>query len=104
MKRVSEYTRGYNDACSDAINVIKGQKSSDKQPSLNENQQIVVKWLKKQHKEDVDVFYAIHYLMSGDVMETELNPAYIALSLLNVQEQNQVLQVFASWALEQEEE
>lgn len=73
------------------------------QPQLNENQQIVLDWLKKRQLEfnerpsTIIYFLTIHYPYGLD----DVAKAKKAFSKLNKPEENQVLEVFLKWALEQ---
>ena len=74
------------------------------QPQLNENQQIVLEYLKKQFgKYEMfikSIFDPIQELLS-DCWNGEVN---IAFEQLDLKQEIQVLEVFGQWALEQEEE
>lgn len=70
------------------------------QPQLNENQQIVLEWLKNGYKGDADPFGTLACLLS----QTPKSEVIIASLELTRAEQAQVLQAFSQWALEQEEE
>lgn len=77
------------------------------QPQLNENQQIVLEWLKGSYVQGygATVIITIHLLQKLndiDVLGDEsVTKAYRAL---NTEEEIDVIKVFADWALEQEEE
>lgn len=76
------------------------------QPQLNENQQIVLEWLKERQLEFNErpsttiYFLTIHYPYGLD----DVAKAKKAFSKLNKPEETQVLEVFFRWAQEQEEE
>lgn len=71
------------------------------QPQLNENQQIVLDWLKGRSKGGSSLFNAVQgFVGFNGVPILELN----ALMSLSNKEEAQVLQAFSQWALEQEEE
>ncbi|WP_430609708.1 hypothetical protein [Enterococcus sp. DIV0876] len=78
-----------------------------KQPQLNENQQIVLDWLKKKcdSKDDFMGWYpfeAIMHLSVGlDPGELRIVPS---IQELTYKQEIEVLQVFSQWALEREEE
>lgn len=82
------------------------------QPTLNENQQIVLKYLKSMcpPKLGVSAMVTVYCLVDDNINDnwqeySEEIPEHIeALQKLNVAEENQVLEVFSRWALEQEEE
>lgn len=76
------------------------------QPQLNENQQVVLDWLKERQLEFNErpsttiYFLTIHYPYGLD----DVAKAKKAFSKLNKPEENQVLELFSKWAQEQEEE
>ncbi|MBX9117254.1 hypothetical protein HCG83_13165 [Enterococcus casseliflavus] len=75
-----------------------------KQPQINENQQIVLEWLKEYMLDDSDFYntvYASKQLYSYGVPYGEESEAFTKLSN---RELAQVLELFSKWALEQEEE
>ena len=82
------------------------------QPTLNENQQIVLKYLKSMcpPKLGVSAMVTAYCLVDDNINDnwqeySEEIPEHIeALQKLSVAEENQVLQAFSQWALEQEEE
>jgi hypothetical protein len=82
------------------------------QPNLNENQQIVVEWLKKmyQPKLKVSAMVMLFELVDDNINDNwqevydSIPPQIESLQELSIQEENQVLQAFSQWALEQEEE
>ena len=74
------------------------------QPQLNENQQIVLDWLKEYMLDDSDFYntvYASKQLYSYGVPYGEESKAF---TKLNNTELAQVLELFSKWALEQGEE
>lgn len=75
------------------------------QPHLNENQLIVLKWLKDKYTitdiEPIELFWRLH-VNTKNKFRTLL--AYRAYKSLTRKAQLEVLQVFSQWALEQEEE
>lgn len=74
------------------------------QPQLNENQQIVLDWLKEYMLDDSDFYntiYASKQLYSYGVPYGEESKAF---TKLNNRELAQVLELFSKWAQEQEEE
>lgn len=93
-----EWTEGHVEALAESI--VKAL-----QPTLNENQQIVLEKMKNiQEEYDISfVFEELGWLLTtgGKMKYKEFATAYESLS---VAELAQVLQAFASWALEQEEE
>lgn len=77
-----------------------------KQPQLNENQQIVLEWLKDKcnlYSFIAYPFEAIKMLNMLDPEENELRVKY-AIEELTYLEQSKVLEVFSRWAQNQEEE
>lgn len=75
------------------------------QPQLNENQQIVLEWLKNIYNSPIiinpiAVVFSLHYEL---VKDSEID-AVEAYEELGFDEEIQVLQVFSQWAQEQEEE
>lgn len=82
------------------------------EPQLNENQQIVLEYLKKMcpPKLDASAMVTVYCLVDDNINDnwqeySEKIPGHIeALQKLTITEENQVLQAFASWVLEQEEE
>lgn len=71
-----------------------------KQPQLNENQQIVLEWLKNKYTGNADPFGVAACLFS----QTPRSEVIVATLKLTRDEQAQVLKIFANWTLEQEEE
>lgn len=80
-----------------------------KQPQLNENQQVVLDWLKANVDQD-DASPMCSIFLLGSLWESRkfniqediaIDNAY---SELSYKQQAQVLEVFSRWALEQEEE
>lgn len=75
------------------------------QPELNENQQIVLDWLKKEKIKrstlDVLIIKGLAETVSSGYFSEEL--VYKAFMEINRKQQAQVLQAFSQWALEQEE-
>lgn len=79
-----------------------------KQPQINENQQIVLDYLKEITIEDVSPMRAMEFLKYelkpneyGGFQASTVGEAFYKL---NNKEEAQVLKVFSQWALEQEEE
>lgn len=74
-------------------------------PELNENQQIVLDWLKKEKIKrstlDVLIIKGLAETVSSGYFSEEL--VYKAFMEINRKQQAQVLQAFSQWALEQEE-
>ena len=75
-----------------------------KQPQLNENQQIVLEWLKEYMLDDSDFYntvYASKQLYSHGVPYGKESKAF---TKLNNRDLAQVIEVFSKWAQEQEAE
>lgn len=70
------------------------------QPQLNENQQIVLDWLKNRYTGNADPFGVAACLFS----QTPRSEVIVATLKLTRDEQAQVLKIFANWTLEQEAE
>lgn len=72
------------------------------QPELNENQQIVLDWLKEVYIDnDEGYFSVISYLTNPTTEEEVHDPAHIALACLNPDEEVQVLAAFAAWGMKE---
>lgn len=84
-------------------NAIRYIREYDSQPQLNENQQIVMEFLKVRtsHSNFADAIYQLE--SSENWLEPEENYD-IAYEALNNKERLQVIKVACQWALEQEEE
>lgn len=77
------------------------------QPQLNENQQIVLEWLKANVEQDnASPMCAVFLLGEWQtrIGSKEFRNIDIAYCSLDSKQQAQVLQAFSQWALEQEEE
>ena len=110
VKRITELqlcgsdsrAQSYNEGLKAAIHILE----SCEQPQLNENQQIVLDWLKEEKSKnpELSIFGTLSVLfdesenrfMSLDVID--------ALNDLSNKQQADVFQSFSQWALEQEEE
>ncbi|MGF2118460.1 hypothetical protein [Enterococcus casseliflavus] len=78
-----------------------------KQPQLNENQQIVLEWLKKQYFQGYGpaIIITIHLLQKlNDIDVLGDEPVTKAYRALNTAGEAVVVKMFAAWAQEQEEE
>ncbi|QQB84066.1 hypothetical protein [Enterococcus casseliflavus] len=78
-----------------------------KQPQLNENQQIVLEWLKKEYFQGYGpaIIRTIHLLQRENSIDISgSKPVTQAYRNLNTAEEAVVVKMFADWALEQEEE
>jgi hypothetical protein len=100
---VSEPTPDYTRHNQEIITYIEYLKSM-KQPQLNENQQIVLDWLKESCKLNGlrEVIEIMGFLSTTGGKMKYKQVAY-AYGDLNDDELAQVLQAFSQWALEQEE-
>ncbi|MHC9534380.1 hypothetical protein ACWH4J_04165 [Enterococcus faecalis] len=73
------------------------------QPELNENQQIVLDWLKNDMLDDSDFYNTIYNSRFLHVNGEPHRKENIAFMKLKNKEFAQVIQVFSQWSLEQEE-
>lgn len=77
---------------------------------LNENQQIVLEWLKREHFDSYiksvlsNLYFYVNMTAIGDLENKEIQEMVNTYEKLSQEEFAQVLQVFSTWALEQEEE
>ncbi|MFB5482368.1 hypothetical protein [Enterococcus avium] len=72
--------------------------------TLNENQQVVLEWLKEVYIDnDEGYFSVISYLTNPTTEEEVHDPAHIALACLNPDEEVQVLAAFAEWGMKNEQ-
>lgn len=84
----------------DALNIVNKEFSKTEQPQLNENQQVVLDWLKNRYTGNADPFGVAACLFS----QTPRSEVIVATLKLTRDEQAQVLKIFANWTLEQEED
>ncbi|MUO33091.1 hypothetical protein [Enterococcus gallinarum] len=81
-----------------------------KQPQLNENQKIVLDWLKEEHFVSYvksvmsNLYFYINMTAIGDLENTRIQEMVNAYEKLSQGEFAQVIEVFSRWAQEQEEE
>lgn len=75
-----------------------------KQPQLNENQQIVLDYLKKQFGKHSIFVKSIFDPISDLLSDIWIDDVDIAFEQLDLKQEIQVLEVFSQWAQEQEEE
>lgn len=69
---------------------------------LNENQQIVLEWLKEVHTDNDEGFFSVISYLTNPTTEEEVHdPAHIALACLNPDEEIQVLAAFAEWRMKE---
>ncbi|HHC8034905.1 hypothetical protein [Enterococcus faecalis] len=99
---VSEPTPDYTRHNQEIITYIEYLKSM-KQPQLNENQQIVLDWLKNDMLDDSDFYNTIYNSRFLHVNGEPHRKENIAFMKLKNKEFAQVIQAFSQWALEQEE-
>ncbi|MGQ3503955.1 hypothetical protein ACT9SR_07385 [Enterococcus faecalis] len=91
-----------NMSAEDVLYIVKGFK----RPYLNENQQIVLDWLKANVEQDnASPMCAVFLLGEWQtrIGSKELRSVDISYCRLNSKQQAEVLQVFGKWAIEQEE-
>ena len=87
-------------AITEGVAMEKVKKAIFDQPQLNENQQVVLDWLKNRYTGNADPFGVAACLFS----QTPRSEVIVATLKLTRDEQAQVLKIFANWAQEQEEE
>ncbi len=88
-----------NMSAEDVLYIVKGFK----RPYLNENQQIVLDWLKNDMLDDSDFYNTIYNSRFLHVNGEPHRKENIAFMKLKNKEFAQVIQAFSQWALEQEE-
>ncbi|ETC93043.1 TPA: hypothetical protein ACU1XM_002854 [Enterococcus faecalis] len=98
MDRVEEG----NMSAEDVLYIVKGFK----RPYLNENQQIVLDWLKERFNETEIKASCTGYLwkLHQSYIDDEADEAGIAYEELSYEEESEVVRVFAEWVIEQGEE
>lgn len=80
-----------------------------KQPQINENQQIVLEWLKEEHFDSYvksvlsNLYFYINMTAIGDLESIKIQEMVNAYEKLSQKEFAQVIEVFGQWAQEQEE-
>lgn len=97
----TEWAQGYDDGVNAAIDEVERY---FKQPTLNENQQIMLEYLKKQfgkHEMFMKIIFNPIQRLLFDYLNDEVNTAFEQLDL---KQEIQILEVFGQWVLEQEEE
>ena len=101
---VSEPTPDYTRHNQEIITYIEYLKLM-KQPKLNENQQIVLYWLKEKYTvtniEPIELFWRLR--VNSIKPDYRGRPVYRSYRYMSKIGQLQVLQAFSQWALEQEE-
>ena len=81
-----------------------------KEPELNENQEIVLEWLKREHFDSYiksvlsNLYFYVNMTAIGDLENEEIQEMVNAYEELSHEAFAQVLQEFSQWVLEQEEE
>ena len=81
-----------------------------KQPQLNENQKIVLEWLKEEHFDSYvksvlsNLYFYINMTAIGDLESIKIQEMVNAYEKLSQKEFAQVLEVFGQWAQEQEDQ
>ncbi|EGO2733856.1 hypothetical protein OPM42_000212 [Enterococcus faecalis] len=95
---VSEPTPDYTRHNQEIITYIEYLKSM-KQPQLNENQQIVLDWLKDRFNETEIKASCTGYLwkLHQSYIDDEADEAGIAYEELSYEEESEVVRVFAEW-------
>lgn len=74
------------------------------QPQLNENQQIVLEWLKNIYNSPIGINpIAVVFSLHNELVKDSEIDAVEAYNELDFEEEIQVLEVFSQWAREQEE-
>ncbi|HAP3837471.1 TPA: hypothetical protein IUT96_000089 [Enterococcus faecalis] len=73
------------------------------EPELNENQQIVLEWLKNDMLDNSDFYNTLYYSRKLYVVGEPYRKENIAFTKLKNKELAQVIQAFSRWAIEQEE-
>lgn len=81
-----------NMSAEDVLYIVKGFK----RPYLNENQQVVLDWLKEDYSKN-------SYMSPFGTIYDTIRYREIKIRTLSKKEQAEVLQAFSQWALEQEE-
>lgn len=100
---VSEPTPDYTRHNQEIITYIEYLKSM-KQLQLNENQQVVLNWLKNDMLDDSDFYNTIYNSRFLHVNGEPHRKENIAFMKLKNKELAQVIQAFSQWSMEQEEE
>jgi oligoendopeptidase F len=114
VKRITELqlcgsdsrAQSYNEGLKAAIHILE----SCDQPQLNENQQIVLEWLKRENFDSYiksvlsNLYFYVNMTAIGDLENEEIQEMVNAYEELSQEDFAQVLQAFSTWVLEQEEE
>lgn len=78
------------------------------QPTLNENQQIVLEWLKREHFDSYiksvlsNLYFYVNMTAIGDLENKEIQEMVNAYEKLSQEDFAQVLQEFSAWVLSEE--
>ncbi|MGM7317134.1 hypothetical protein ABRY77_16205 [Enterococcus casseliflavus] len=89
----------------DVLNLDKCDVYQLEQPQLNENQQIVLEWLKNIFNSPIIINpIAVVFALHNELVKDNEIDAVEAYEEMGFEEEIQVLQAFIQWALEQEEE
>lgn len=86
----------------DVLEIVK----NFKQPQLNENQQIVLDWLKEKMTKESrgrGFEFALWWLLDDFGTDELSNPTTTLFGRMNDKQRKEVLSAFIAWALEQEE-
>lgn len=99
-KELQDYTRVVGSHNNHIQSVANRLLELTEQPQLNENQQVVLDWLKNRYTGNADPFGVAACLFS----QTPRSEVIVATLKLTRDEQAQVLKIFANWTLEQVED
>ena len=111
VKRIAELqlcgsdsrAQSYNEGLKAAIHILE----SCNQPQLNENQQILLDWLKEEHFDSYvksvlsNLYFYINMTAIGDLESIKIQEMVNAYEKLSQKEFAQVIEVFGQWAQEQ---
>ncbi|EJY7246609.1 Lar family restriction alleviation protein [Enterococcus faecalis] len=100
----------HDKVCFEKLLVLWNKRASkSNQPELNENQQVVLEWLKREHFDSYiksvlsNLYFYVNMTAIGDLENKEIQEMVNAYEKLSQEDFAQVLKVFSQWALEQEE-
>ncbi|EGO2631661.1 restriction endonuclease [Enterococcus faecalis] len=95
----------HDKVCFEKLSILWNNRVSESnQPELNENQQIVLDWLKNDMLDNSDFYNTLYYSRKLYVVGEPYRKENIAFMKLGDKELAQVIQAFSRWAIEQEEE
>lgn len=109
VKRITELqlcgsdsrAQSYNEGLKAAIHILE----SCEQPQLNENQQIVLEWLKNIYNSPIIINpIAVVFSLHNELVKDSEIDAVEAYAELGFDEEIQVLEVFTQWAKKQEDQ